>query len=194
MPRQGVGVNAIGDAGPAVLERLVGEDVALLARRDVRRAYVVVLASAMMSSTMSSMGRGPRAARGAEVRRRSLDVGAEGDEADEEGGCLEAEQLPPAVCVAPYLSQPYMLIYMASVQSSGVAAEERDMAWCRLRQCLGSFARNSMMARMARTSIVMPSMLPMAVMVEAVRQELDQRLGCEERRHDCATRSSTRRP
>ena len=76
MPRQGVGVNAIGDAGPAVLELLVGEDVVLLARRNVRRAYVVVLASAMMSSTMSSMGRGPRAVRGAEVRRRSLPLQA----------------------------------------------------------------------------------------------------------------------
>jgi hypothetical protein len=43
VPRQGVGVNAIGDAGPAVLELLVGEDVALLARRDVRRAYDDVL-------------------------------------------------------------------------------------------------------------------------------------------------------
>jgi hypothetical protein len=49
VPRQGVGVNAVGDAGPAALELLVGEDLALLARRDVRRAYVVVLASAMMS-------------------------------------------------------------------------------------------------------------------------------------------------
>ena len=76
MLRQGVGVNAIGDAGPAVRELLVGEDVALLARRDVRRAYAVVLASAMMSSTMSSMGRGPRAVRGAEVRRRSLPLQA----------------------------------------------------------------------------------------------------------------------
>jgi hypothetical protein len=45
VPRQGVGVNAIGDAGPAVLELLVGEDVALLARRDVRRAYVGTMMS-----------------------------------------------------------------------------------------------------------------------------------------------------
>ena len=76
MPRQGVGVNAVGDAGPAALELLVGKDLALLARRDVRRAYVVVLASAMMSSMMSSMGRGPRAVRGAEVRRRNLPLQA----------------------------------------------------------------------------------------------------------------------
>ena len=53
MPRQGVGVNAIGDAGPAVLELLVGEDVALLARRDVRRAYDDVLDDVLVGARAS---------------------------------------------------------------------------------------------------------------------------------------------